>query len=311
MKKMNFNYYIVGSKYQDESGSWVDVFPDMLSKQVVSIGWADQSNLSSLYGEDLEEIEKYLREKDVDPKAIRPLTLFLGLKPGDLIAVKYSGYPVGQQQRLIIRAYAVVVERNGQVYLHDSHILGHLVNVEYLEANISLELPLNYVRTIHHLTNPDHIDQIFGPYYQGIESDGTRHRNINNQHRSGSSAYVAEAGHNILQQSVYEYLCKHYGKNLVKMETNGVDIILNKKSEITYFEVKPYHTAKQCIREALGQIVEYSWYVPTQADNLKLTIVGPEKPNNEEIEYIRYVETNFRQSLKYLCFVGGKLNGSE
>jgi hypothetical protein len=56
-----------------------------------------------------------------------------------------------------------------------------------------------------------------------------------------------------------------------------IDMVAKKGKEKNYYEVKPYEEAKDCIREALGQLLEY-WDYGT-SDNYpkaqKLFIVGP------------------------------------
>lgn len=313
---MNVNYYIIGSKYQQQDKSWVDVFPGMLEKECVSVGWASEHNLNSFYGKPEGDIVKYLKTKNEPPESYSTLERFLNLKPGDLIAVKESGSPVGNQPRLVIRAYAVVVERNGQVYAHDPKGLGHLINIEFLEVSLSKAFSLGYGRTIHHLVNNDHIKQIFDLYSRALETEqrkkgrsskGITKKKATKQRRSGSAAYVADAAHDRLQQDVYDHLCKLYGKQGVRMEESNVDITLHRHNVTTFYEIKPYSTAKQCIREALGQLIEYSWNVSIGDKYLNLAIVGPSKPSASELKYIKYVKENLRLPIKYLSYTKGSL----
>lgn len=53
-----------------------------------------------------------------------------------------------------------------------------------------------------------------------------------------------------------------------------------------YFEIKT-SSAKQSIREALGQILEYSHYDHKTTRAARLFIIGPEKPDEKDIAYIR------------------------
>ena len=53
-----------------------------------------------------------------------------------------------------------------------------------------------------------------------------------------------------------------------------------------YFEVKT-SSAKQSIREAMGQIMEYSHYDHMSTRAKKLFIIGPEKPDEKDSAYLK------------------------
>jgi hypothetical protein len=312
---MNINYYVLGSKYYEEDGNnWIDVFPKMLEKEVVSVGWAIQYNLSGYYGKSETDIVNYLKGKNEGAASYNSLKLFLNLKPGDLIAVKDSGSPKGRQPYLSIRAYAVVVERDGEVYRHDPQDLGHLINVEFIEDSSFIELPLGgYGRTIQRLTNREHTRQIFSLYHQALDTIGsirgkTRAKiSTNKQYRTGSAAYIANAAHNILQSKVYEYLCERFGKANVELEKDNIDITLNSGNVITIYEVKPYSSAKQCIREALGQLLLYSYGIRPTRQQLQLAVVGSAAPTLEDRKFLQYVKDSIRLPIKYTDFASNKL----
>lgn len=59
-----------------------------------------------------------------------------------------------------------------------------------------------------------------------------------------------------------------------------------KTDEWHYFEIKT-SSAKQSIREALGQILEYSHYDHKTTRATQLFIIGPEKPDEKDVAYIR------------------------
>lgn len=311
---MNTNYYVLGSKYEKGQNNWVDVFPKMRERDVVSVGWASQYNLSKYYGKSESDIVNYLKGKNEGAASYNTLKLFLNLKPGDLIAVKDSGSPKGHEPYLSIRAYAVVVERDGEVYSHDPQNIGHLINVEFIEDSSFIELPLGgYGRTIQRLTNHEHIKQIFRLYHQALDAivsirGKTRTKiNTNKQYRTGSASYIANAAHNMLQKKVYEYLCERFRGAKVELEKDNIDITLNSGNVITIYEVKPYLSAKQCIREALGQLLLYSYRIRATDQQLQLVVVGPTEPSLEERKFLQYIKDSIRLPIKYMNFASNKL----
>jgi hypothetical protein len=92
------------------------------------------------------------------------LKRFLNIRPGDLIAIKRSGSPVGDMARLVIAGYAVAQEKYGKLYSHDPKGLGHLIFVKFLETESAKEFNLGYGQSVHKLTNRSHIRQIFSDY---------------------------------------------------------------------------------------------------------------------------------------------------
>lgn len=304
---MKQNYYIIGSKY----GTGNDIFPQMLEKNAVSVGYATNYDLSKLVGHSEDEIVEYLSKKREESASYSVLKLFLNLKEGDLIAIKSKGSPVGRKSRLVICGYAVVKKNNGKIYEHDPKSLGHLVYVDFLEININKELELGYGKTIHKLTNTDDIKEIFGAYYdpnfttpiKGRFFKGTTLKNTSSQIRIINTSYVIENAHNKLQQEFYNYLVEEYGEDKVKMEENFVDLKLIEHDKITFFEVKPYSSVSLCIRESLGQILDYLWK-DKDANKVtsKIVVVGHTKPTKDEIKYIEFLKDNLKIEFDYQCF---------
>lgn len=77
-----------------------------------------------------------------------------------------------------------------------------------------------------------------------------------------------------------------------------------------YFEIKTY-SAKQSIREALGQILEYSHYDHISTRASKLYIIGPEKPDEKDAIYIKKLRRMYNLPLwfRWYSFKDNKLHG--
>lgn len=162
------DYYILGSKYGTNNDE--DIFPEMLNKGAISIGFASNIDLGEYYCNNHTEITEYLKEKGEEPKSYNALKYFLNLKIGDRIAVKADGSPKGKKGFLSIIAIAEVTEKDGEIYKYDPNGLGHLINVKYIKAPIYKEFDLGgYGRTIHKLSNSDHIDLIFKNEYEIVK----------------------------------------------------------------------------------------------------------------------------------------------
>jgi 5-methylcytosine-specific restriction protein B len=154
------DYYLIGSKYSQQTDN--DVFPEMLKKSVVATGFPPNIDLTRLYNENQSVIKDFLTKNKQESNSINTLKYFLSLRPGDLVAVKSDGSPKGTEGYLAIVGIAEVIEKNGKVYEHDPNGLGHIINVKFLNAPIFKELSIGgYGRTIHKLSNDEHIKLIF------------------------------------------------------------------------------------------------------------------------------------------------------
>jgi hypothetical protein len=140
------DFYIIGTKYGEHNDENITSY--LLDKQAISIGFCWDTDLTKFYNGDLDKPDKLLRDNGEKPSTIAQVKWFLSLQPGDIIALKSIGLPIGTTPRLEIVGYAVVTKRNGLVYRHDPddfpNGLGHLIDVDFLEFVIQRTLPLGY-----------------------------------------------------------------------------------------------------------------------------------------------------------------------
>jgi hypothetical protein len=102
-----------------------------------------------------------------------------------------------------------------------------------------------------------------------------------------------------LQNALDKFLRRLYGHKSVRYESEFVDIQLHRGQDVTYFEIKMALTAKSCIREALGQLLEYNMY-PSQQRASQMVIVGEGVPTTRDSEYLQYLRKNFGIPVRYI-----------
>ncbi|MCL1936847.1 MAG: hypothetical protein FWF52_00420 [Candidatus Azobacteroides sp.] len=110
---------------------------------------------------------------------------------------------------------------------------------------------------------------------------------------------ISEQKHNKIQEKLKKKLIKQYGEENVKLEENYVDIKLLQPNSITYFEVKSDSFASDCIKKALGQVLQYSFKDSTSKVK-KLCVVGQFKPNNDEKKFIEFIKNNLSIEFEYM-----------
>lgn len=287
------SYFLIGSKYDENND--LDMFPLMEKCNVVCTGFAWDYDLKNLYQKSEKDIIDFLKRKKEEPKSYNALKKFLQLKIGDIVAVKSRGTPKAGKPFLEIVAYAVVVERDGIVYWHETEHFGHCINIQFIETGLKKQYELGgYSGTIHSITGKKLIDTLFHDYKNASSSSvrqkiktkrrtrkAAGEKNMLGQKRKGSDGYVTNPRHNQIQQLFREHLETIFGKDNILIEENNVDIKLFQQDSITFYEVKPYDLAEDCIRSGLGQLLTYIFFdIDKREKNIK--IVGPNPPDKDE-----------------------------
>lgn len=115
---------------------------------------------------------------------------------------------------------------------------------------------------------------------------------------SSAGKVLVNPVHKKMQQAVQQLLEQDY-ENLY-LEMNYVDMKGQPKGDKDiwhFFEFKTY-SAKRCIREALGQILEYAHY-PSKVKAQKLFIIGRSKPDDQDIAYLKFLREKYNLPLWY------------
>src|SRR5262249_47668013 len=100
----------------------------------------------------------------------------------------------------------------------------------------------------------------------------------------------------------YNNLVRIHGAEAVLMEQDHTDLQLRLGNTITLYEVKPYRSALHCLREALGQIMFYSWRLDASLkQKLRIVIVGPCEPDADGGDFLRYLKSRFGRGLDYMA----------
>lgn len=170
-------------------------------------------------------------------------------------------------------------------------------------------MPLGYGKTIHELKNKNHINLVFGAdtitdCSNHSKSSGTTQKNTSESTVTISANYIRKAIHNKIQQGVYDMYVNLFGADSMKMEENFVDIVFTTDEMTELIEVKPYTNPIQCIREGLGQLLSYYHKHYLKRKNVAFTIIGSKKPNDNDKEFIKFIQTTLNIKFQYRSWEG-------
>lgn len=110
-----------------------------------------------------------------------------------------------------------------------------------------------------------------------------------------------------IQKRIFHIFCDIYGKENVSYEETteigtNIDLVVD-ASELLYYEIKTYPNIRFCIREALGQLMEYAYWSNTKKpDKLIIISENPIKNNEEAKKFLKTLRNKFNLNIYYQQF---------
>ena len=118
-----------------------------------------------------------------------------------------------------------------------------------------------------------------------------------------SDPLAVDLRHNFLPLRLYELLVSEFGASNVGTELptgNGtrIDVVVKHGNGYWFYEIKTYHSPRACIRDAIGQLLEYShWPKGIPAD--KLIVVGENPLDEDGAQYLATLRQLFALPIEY------------
>ena len=175
--------------------------------------------------------------------------------------------------------------------------------------------------------NPKEVLKTFDellPLYEYVQSDGASSlKPISRQetgfsfrsgcgHRQGRATGERDPGpydirlrHNNMQFRLYKKLVSMYGEKSVGTEIrsgNGmyIDLVVRQKADsFIFYEIKTAREPRICIREALGQLLEYAYWGDRAREPTGLVVVGQSPIDKQGQEYLNKVRQRCGLSIEY------------
>lgn len=122
---------------------------------------------------------------------------------------------------------------------------------------------------------------------------------------------LLERQHSILSYNLYQHLSTVYGKENIGTENRTsyntvIDLVRCNGDDYYFYEIKIYPSLKQCIREAVGQLLEYSYW-PTGRLAKELIIVTVLPANQEVKDYMNNLRLTLGLPIFYQQFALSKM----
>jgi hypothetical protein len=109
--------------------------------------------------------------------------------------------------------------------------------------------------------------------------------------------------HKVLQLALYRHLCREAGEGNVAIEHSldfgvRVDAAVRSDAGLTFYEVKVAPTVQSCVRAALGQLLEYSYW-PSANRASELIVVGEPAVDESSRSYLQLLRVRFALPVWY------------
>lgn len=108
--------------------------------------------------------------------------------------------------------------------------------------------------------------------------------------------------HNEMQERLRDRLVSLYGSANVRLEVPIgdclIDAVVRSQEQLYFYEVKAGSTVRACVREAIGQLLEYALW-PGSPCPTRLVVVGESVASDEDNSYLERLNARFPIPLEY------------
>ncbi len=103
--------------------------------------------------------------------------------------------------------------------------------------------------------------------------------------------------HKTISSELYAYLSEKFGEENIYDENNTgfgtyVDIVVEHENIYTFYEIKTYNSVRSSIREAIGQLLEYNYWINRNIAKEMIIVTqksNEESENKDGITYIKHL----------------------
>jgi hypothetical protein len=102
-----------------------------------------------------------------------------------------------------------------------------------------------------------------------------------------------------MEEEIKKTLERQYGEGAVEAQRDFRDLILTTADRRVLIEIKASEDARQAIRDAFGQLLDYAYFDTVDRENPELFIVGRGAPTRETRGYLDRLRNRFGLEINY------------
>lgn len=198
-----------------------------------------------------------------------------------------------------------------------------LFNVRFLPSNIKLNDPYYEIPKSHPIGGLSRYTFAFyNDEFKLAEQEGdgfiftpSTHEDQDDSRDPKKTTYIREPKtveiihlHKAISKCLTEELKKKYGEKNVIPEhlagygANKIDIVVNDDSGLIFYEIKTYPALKTSIREAIGQLLEYSLWTNQKKAKQLIVVTQPHSDFEKARTYFKHLRDTFNLPLYYQSY---------
>lgn len=194
---------------------------------------------------------------------------------------------------------------------------GGVINIRFRPEDVELFDPMLVADPTHTISrnsryHPFNWDGVLPSISDTVvgTSNSKKKRSEKSRKRAAQEGSEYDPTHVRLQNRVYDLLVGYFGAGNVFYERNYVDLAVDTDSSTTLIEIKTAPTAKRCMRDAIGQLLEYAHY-PKVKKNCEFVIMGDAPMTRKDQCYLDFLRTQYNLPLHYSQYVwqNGSMKG--
>jgi hypothetical protein len=220
---------------------------------------------------------------------------------------KFSSYQMWYWKNNVRSEITEVREINSELVDNNTFIFfGKIVNEALIDSNeilMTFDELLNIYLEVENENNdsePQIGEEIISSDFQFSRIE--RALTTSHEYNLIERAINVDVRHTLLQEKLINELVMEYGKESVSYENphngNRIDVVVKKDDNYFFFEIKTGSSAKACIREAIGQLLEYAFWGGREYAH-KLVIASEYELNAEGYSYLEMLKNKFKIPIMY------------
>lgn len=188
------------------------------------------------------------------------------------------------------------------IRLKDKYFTPKKSNVNNILNAIQELFNTTYEELIYQLTFSSDIDRLTIPFEF---KSGTKTSYIRHTPEYFVSDVDILVNHRDLQDKLEQKLIEKYSSENVTHENpidivKHIDLVVKEEDEYILYEIKTSEDPINCIREGLGQILEYSFYLNAVGKKVKKLVIAGPNENQYSKKFIDYLNTLLKVKLEYI-----------
>jgi len=132
---------------------------------------------------------------------------------------------------------------------------------------------------------------------------GCTFKNLKTKSRTKSDPVDISLRHNAMQHKLFARLVAKYGEDSVGTEIatgsgTRIDVAVKTGNGYRIYEIKPYQSPRACIRDAIGQLLEYAHW-QSEFNAIELVVVGRKKIDADARQYLQILRDLYQLPISY------------